>query len=87
MARKRQAPFYTHARWEWLPLANTEGMLDYAASHRTQYVVIDERTVPALRPELAYLLDARAAPPSLELLVETTEGGKKVLLYRIKGGE
>jgi hypothetical protein len=37
-------------------------MLDYAASHRAQYVVIDERTVPALRPELAYLLDARAAP-------------------------
>jgi hypothetical protein len=62
MARKRQAPFYAHARWEWLPLANTEGMLDYAASHRAQYVVIDERTVPALRPELAYLLDARAAP-------------------------
>lgn len=87
MARKRQVPFYAHARWEWLPLANTEGMLDYAASHRAQYVVIDERTVPTLRPELAYLLDARAAPASLELLVETTEGGKKVLLYRIKGGE
>lgn len=87
MARKRQVPFYARARWEWLPLADTDGLLAYAAGRGARYVVIDERTVPTLRPDLAYLLNPEAAPANLELIVEMIQGGKKVLLYRIKGGE
>lgn len=87
LARKRQTAFYAGARWEWLPFADAEGVLAYAANHNAQYVVIDERTVPALRPDLAYLLDPEAAPASLELVAEITEEGKKVLLYRIMDGE
>lgn len=82
MARKRQVPFYAHARWEWLPLADTDGLLAYAAGRGARYVVIDERTMPTLRPDLAYLLNPEAAPANLDLVVEMT-GGKRILLYRI----
>lgn len=82
LARKRQPAFYAGARWEWLPLADTAGLLDYAASHHGQYVVIDERTVPALRPQLAYLLDPAQGPPRLKV-VHVEEGAKEVVLYQI----
>jgi len=85
LARKRQPAFYAGARWEWLPLTDTAGLLDYAASHQAQSVVIDERTVPMLRPQLAYLLDPAQAPATLKIIhVEGAE--KRVVLYRIVGG-
>jgi 4-amino-4-deoxy-L-arabinose transferase-like glycosyltransferase len=83
MARRRQAPFYAGSRWEWLPLADTEGLLARAAERSARYVVIDERTVPSLRPDLAYLLDPEAAPAGLELVVEMKGEGKRILLYRL----
>jgi 4-amino-4-deoxy-L-arabinose transferase-like glycosyltransferase len=84
LARKRQPAFYAGARWEWLPLADTEGMLAYAAGHRAQYAVIDERTALSLRPDLVYLLDPRAAPESLELAAAMMEQGKRIVLYRLR---
>ena len=82
LARKRQPAFYAGARWEWLPLADTDGLLAYAASHQAQYIVIDERTVPTLRPQLAYLLNPAQAPPTLKVIhVEDSE--KKIVLYQI----
>jgi len=87
MARKRPVPFYAGARWEWLPFTDTAGLLDYAAERGARYVVIDERTVPTLRPQLAYLLDPAEAPDNLELVMEISEGDKKILLYRIRAGE
>jgi dolichyl-phosphate-mannose-protein mannosyltransferase len=82
LARKRQPAFYAGVRWEWLPLADTNGMLAYAASHRAQYVVIDERTAPTLRPQLAYLLNPAQAPAMLKV-VHVEETGKKIVLYQI----
>jgi hypothetical protein len=84
LARKRQAPFYAGARWEWLPLTDTTGLLPYAAERGAQYVVIDERTAPTLRPELAYLLDPQAAPEHLELVIIMGDEGRRVVLYRLR---
>jgi hypothetical protein len=85
LARKRQVPFYAGARWEWLPLADVEGLLAFADERSARYVVIDERLVPTLRPELAHLLDPAAAPEGLELVTGMTVGGMRILLYRVSG--
>ena len=87
LARKRQTPFYAGARWEWLPLTDTAGLLTYSAERGAAYFVIDERTVPTLRPELGYLLDPAKAPESLRLVREVTAGGKRALLYRFARDE
>jgi hypothetical protein len=85
LARKRQVPFYAEAHWEWLPLADLEGVLAYAQAHEAHYLVIDERTVPTLRPELAFLLDPAQAPATLSV-VHVIEGKKKIVLYKIMEG-
>jgi hypothetical protein len=87
MARKRQVPFYAGARWEWLPLTDTTGLLERAAQRDAHYVVIDERLIPSLRPDLAYLLDHEGAPGTLELVTAMHVRGKRILLYRINDGQ
>ena len=81
LARKRQIPFYAGAVWEWLPFAELEGVLDYARAHQADYIVIDRFTAPALRPQLAYLLDPANAPPVLTPIYYDEVGG--VVIYRI----
>jgi hypothetical protein len=87
MARKRQVPFYAGARWEWLPLTDTAGLLARAAERDARYVVIDERLVPSLRPDLAYLLNPANAPSQLRLTIEMDVGGNRILLYRINADQ
>ena len=83
LARKRQVPFYAGAFWEWLPYDDLDGVLDYARSHEAEYLVVDEATTPSLRPQLAYLLDPAAAPEVLTP-VYVSEGGPRVVVYRIE---
>ncbi|MGH2523416.1 MAG: ArnT family glycosyltransferase, partial [Anaerolineales bacterium] len=73
LARKRQIPFYAGATWEWLPFADLDGVMAYADSHQAEYIVIDEFTIPALRPQLAYLLDPQAAPDGLTPIYVSTD--------------
>lgn len=82
LARKRQAPFYAGAFWEWLPYADLPGVLAYAQAHDARYLVVDDATTPTLRPQLAYLLDPAAAPASLTPLY-VSEHGPRVVVYAI----
>jgi len=86
LARKRQVPFYASAHWEWLPLADLDGVLAYAQTHDARYLVIDERTVPTLRPELAFLLDPTQAPATVRV-IHVIEGREKIVLYQIVEAE
>lgn len=81
LARKRQVPFYSGGVWEWLPYADLEGVLAYAAAHNARYLVLDRFTTPALRPQLAYLLDPAEAPPGLTPVYVDDAG--EVVVYRI----
>jgi hypothetical protein len=82
LARKRQIPFYANGTWEWLPYGDLETVLDYAAAHEAEYLVLDEATIhlrPQLRPLLTSPLDA---PPSLEPIYHA-DAGPRVVVYRI----
>ena len=83
LARKRQTPFYAGAVWEWLPFAELDGVLAYAAEHNADYIVIDAFTVLVLRPQLVYLLDPANAPPVLTVVYYDVAQG--VVIYRIDG--
>lgn len=79
LARKRQVPFYANGVWDWLPFAELEDVLAYAAAHQADYLILDHYTTPDLRPQLAYLLDPANAPASLTPVYV----GDKVIVYRI----
>ncbi len=82
LARKRQVPFYAGAFWEWLPYGELDSVLIYARAHGAEYVVIDEATTPALRPQLAFLLDPAAAPDNL-MPIYVSDEGPIVVVYQI----
>ncbi|MBE7553507.1 MAG: hypothetical protein HS126_20745 [Anaerolineales bacterium] len=82
LARKRQVAFYADGVWDWLPFAELEGVLAYAAAHRADYLVLDQYTTPDLRPQLAHLLDPANAPASLTPVYV----GDEVIVYRILNG-
>lgn len=79
MARKRQVPFYAGGVWDWLPFAELNEVLAYAASHQADYLVLDQYTTPELRPQLAHLLDPTNAPTDLTPIYM----GDKVIIYQI----
>ena len=83
LARKRQVPFYAGAFWEWLPYGDLNEVLAYAATHNADYLVLDAATTPALRPQLAYLLDPSAAPSGLTPIY-VSPSGPNVVVYRIE---
>jgi hypothetical protein len=83
LARKRQVAFYAGAQWQWLPLTDTAGLEPYAQERDARFVVIDERTAPTLRPQLAYLLDPGAAPAWLRPVHAETEP-PRIVLYRVE---
>lgn len=79
LARKRQLPFYAGGVWIWLPFADLDGVLAYAASHKIDYLVLDQSTTPSLRPQLAYLLDPAKAPANLQPIYASQE----IVVYHI----
>ncbi len=81
-ARKRQIPFYAGGIWEWLPFADLEGVLAQAQIRDIEYLVVDQYTTPALRPQLTYLLDPANAPDTLTLVYADDVG--EVVVYRIE---
>jgi hypothetical protein len=83
LARKRQVPFYAGAFWEWLPYGDLDSVLAYAQAHGAEYLVIDEATTRALRPQLAFLLEPAAAPENLAP-VYVSDAGPVVVVYQIK---
>jgi hypothetical protein len=82
LARKRQAPFYAGATWEWLPFADLDGVLDYAGAHGADYILLDRRTVVPLRPQLVDLLDPANAPEGLTPIYFDPAGG--VVVYHVE---
>jgi hypothetical protein len=82
LARKRQAPFYAGAIWEWLPFADAAGVAEYARAHGADYVLLDRRTVVPLRPQLVDLLDPANAPGWLRPIYYDEAGG--VVVYFVE---
>jgi hypothetical protein len=82
LARKRQAPFYAGATWEWLPYADAEGVAEYARARQADYILLDRRTVVPLRPQLVELLDPAKAPEWLRPIYYDEAGG--VVVYFIE---
>jgi 4-amino-4-deoxy-L-arabinose transferase-like glycosyltransferase len=68
LSRKPFVSFYADASWEIVPVANYERTIAFARSRQVRFVVIDERLVGKLRPDLTFLLDPSNAPSDLKLL-------------------
>lgn len=84
MARYPAVAFYADAEWEPTPNAAWPEVLRYARHVGADYFVLDGREVEKLRPQLAFLMDEKQAPPELELVHVDASENERLMIYRIK---
>jgi 4-amino-4-deoxy-L-arabinose transferase-like glycosyltransferase len=69
MSRKPYVPFYANGRLVELPQDNLDRILAYGRQHGARFLVVDERGIADVRPNLLPLLDG-PAPPGLKLVYD-----------------
>jgi len=84
MSRYPTIAFYADSLWEPTPNAEFAQVLAYARANHVDYFVLDELETKELRPQLAWLLDERVAPPDLELVHTYPSPHGKLVIYRVR---
>jgi hypothetical protein len=84
MSRKFGVPFYAGAREIALFYGDFSEVLAYARSEKADYLIIDEWTIPKLRPELAFLIDEKEKHHQIQLIHTIKYKNRKIILYEFK---
>jgi len=85
MARTPYAVFYAGADWLMLPIGKWPEVLQYARSQNATHLVVDNRAIMEVRPELISLLSPDSAPAELRLAGEfSAPGAERVLVYEFR---
>ena len=84
LSRDVAVAVYAERDWAPSPHAGYDAFVDYARFHLVDYIVIGQREVTVLRPDLSFLLAPSAAPPELEWVhaAQTSQG--ETLVYRLR---
>jgi 4-amino-4-deoxy-L-arabinose transferase-like glycosyltransferase len=84
MSRKPWVAYYAAAEALYTPYADRRDIFRYAYERDADVLVVDERQIPELRPQLAFLLDTSNPPPYLETVysADNIQGGK-IAIYAI----
>lgn len=84
MARDLAIALYAEQDWVPSPRAEMPQFLGYAGAHGVDYIVVDERELTVIRPQLSTLLEPEEAPSVLRL-VYTYDGDKgRTLVYALE---
>ncbi|HUW23120.1 MAG TPA: glycosyltransferase family 39 protein [bacterium] len=82
MSRKPYAAFYSGNLIASIPEGSYKEVTIYAKERKADYLVIDERYIPARRPELKFLLNTYSLPKELEMVYRGKYEGKRIIIYR-----
>ncbi len=83
MLRKAGVAFYAGSRWKGIYYGDYQGLIEYARSDHVDYLIIDEFTIPRLRPQFTFLLDENSKHPGLKVVHLVKYKGRKILLYQV----
>lgn len=82
--RKPWVAFYSNAELIPLPIGEYDEVIQYVYKKDADYLIIDNRIIPEVRPELTFLLSKYFVPHELKLVREfKNKNGQIVLLYQI----
>jgi hypothetical protein len=84
MSRKIGVPFYAGARHVLIHPGSYPEVIRFARESGARYLVVDDWTTPAFRPNLAFLLEDRPPPPDLDRVHDLVLDGRRIVLYRFK---
>lgn len=86
MSRKTFVAWYSNAKHVLLPYDSYERVLSFARNTNTTFLVIDDLTIPLMRPQLAFLLDPEYAPEEDLTLIyfDNQTNGRRIVIYEVK---
>jgi len=83
MSRDTEVPFYAERRWAATPNEEYERFIAYVRKRGAVYVVVDEREVTVIRPQLHLLLDEASPPPELQHAYTANDARGKTIVYKV----
>jgi len=83
MSRDTEVPFYAERRWAATPNEEYATFIAYIRKRGAQYVIVDEREVTVIRPQLALLLDADSPPAELRHIYTAEDPQGKTIVYEV----
>jgi 4-amino-4-deoxy-L-arabinose transferase-like glycosyltransferase len=83
MSRDTEVPFYAQRRWAPTPHEDYTTFITYVQKRGAAYVVVDEREVTVIRPQLGLLLDEGSPPPELRHAYTASDALGKTIVYEV----
>jgi 4-amino-4-deoxy-L-arabinose transferase-like glycosyltransferase len=83
MSRDTEVPFYAQRRWAPTPHEDYATFIAYIQKRGADYVVVDEREVTVIRPQLALLLEEDSPPPQLRHTYTASDALGKTIVYEV----
>jgi hypothetical protein len=83
MSRDTEVPFYAERRWAATPNEEYDVFIAYVRKRGAAYLVVDEREVTVIRPQLGLLLDEDSPPPGLQHVYTAPDPRGKTIVYEV----
>ena len=83
MSRDTEVPFFAERRWAATPNEDYERFIAYVRKRGAQYVVVDEREVTVIRPQLSFLADPSSTPPELKHAYTAQDRRGNTIVYEV----
>jgi 4-amino-4-deoxy-L-arabinose transferase-like glycosyltransferase len=83
MSRDTEVPFYAERRWAATPNEEYARFIAYIRKRGAAYLVVDEREVTVIRPQLSLLLNEEAPPPGLRHVYSAPDPRGKTIVYEV----
>ena len=83
MSRDTEVPFYAERHWSATPNEEYARYIAYVRKRGAQYVVVDEREVTIIRPQLEMLLEESSPPAGLRHAYTAHDPRGKTIVYEV----
>ncbi len=83
MSRDPEVPFYAERAWVATPNEEYAVFIDYVRKRGADYVVVDEREVTVIRPQLSFLLEEDSPPVELRHAYTADDPRGKTIVFEV----
>jgi hypothetical protein len=83
MSRDPEVPFYAERSWVASPNEEYPRFIAYVRKRGANYLVVDEREVTVIRPQLSLLLDETSPPAELRHIYTADDPRGKTIVYEV----
>jgi 4-amino-4-deoxy-L-arabinose transferase-like glycosyltransferase len=83
MSRDTEVPFYAERRWAATPNEDYATFIAYVRKRGAAYLVVNEREVTVIRPQLSLLLNEDAPPAGLRHVYTAPDARGKTIVYEV----